>query len=65
MWTNKVSIKINGTCLERIGNDCNAKATKFVGMYIDENHGNITYHNLTRKCPKPFSQLNKLKRVYH
>ena len=32
-----VSIKIKGTCLERIGNDCNEKATKFLGMYIEEN----------------------------
>ena len=32
-----VSIKINGTCLEIIGNYCNKKATKFLGMYIDAN----------------------------
>ena len=44
-----VSIKINCTCLERIGNDCNEKATKFLGMYIDE--------NLSRK--HHLSQLNK------
>ena len=32
-----VYIKINGTCLERIGNDCNEKATKFLAMYIYDN----------------------------
>ena len=29
-----VSIKINGTCLERIGNDCNEKATNFFPLFL-------------------------------
>ena len=58
-----VSIKINDTCLEIIGNDCNEKATKFLGMYIDEN---LSWrHHLSQLNNKVSKALFSIKRVYH
>ena len=56
-----VSIKINGTCLERIGNDCNENATKFLGMYIDEN---LSWkHHLSQLHKKVSKALFSIKQV--
>ena len=56
-----VSIKINGTCLERIGNDCNENATKFLGMYIDEN---LSWkHHLSQLNKKVSQALFSIKQV--
>ena len=56
-----VSIKIKGTCLERIGNDCNEKTTKFLGMYIDEN---ISWkHHLSQLNKKVSKALFSIKQV--
>ena len=56
-----VSIKIKGTCLERIGNDCNEKTTKFLGMYIDEN---LSWkHHLSQLNKKVSKALFSIKQV--
>ena len=58
-----VSIKINGTCLERIGNYCNEKATIFLGIYIDENlswkHHLSQLNKKVSKAPFSIKQVKK------
>ncbi len=57
---NQYSIHINNTLLERIGNDCPEKSTKFLGMHIEEN---LTWKHISlrsiRRSREHYSQLNK------
>jgi len=59
------SISINGVKLERIGNDCREKSTKFLGIHLDEN---LTwkYHiaHVKKKISMALFSIKQVKRVF-
>ena len=58
------NITINGIQLDRIGNDCNEKSTKFLGIYLDE-HLSWSYHiaQVKKKVSMALFSLKQVKRV--
>ena len=60
----ELNISINGTQLNRIGNDCNEKSCKFLGIHIDE-HLTWKHHinHIFRKVSYALFSLRQVKRA--
>ena len=59
-----LNVSINNTVIQRVGNDCEEKATKFLGIYIDEN---LTWRhhiaNVNKRISSALFSINQVKHI--
>ena len=59
-----LNVSINNTVIQRVGNDCEEKATKFLGIYIDEN---LTWRhhiaNVNKIISSALFSINQVKHI--
>ena len=68
--TSGLNVSINNTVIQRVGNDCEEKATKFLGIYRDENptwrhhiaNVNKRFYFIAKGLPQSFDNMFIFKR---
>ena len=59
-----LNVSINNTVIQKVGNDCEEKATKFLGIYIDEN---LTWRhhiaNVNKRISSALFSINQVKHI--